>query len=1097
MKIFGIELSSKKRKESKLKQVPAADKVKPIVDKVKIPISNKINIVKIPRIKNPTLSFKPRPGADVFEQPEYDLAEVGRIEDVESYVRRAFRYKEGLMFKESWEIVGSNTKAINYIKERFRQMDQATGLPTQLLIRGVGADLVRFSNAYLVKVRKTEASGGQVRSVPGRDTKLEPVAGYFAIPPTTVNLMRDEHGKIKAYRQMLPTGKHVDFSPDNVIHFYFDRKKGFLVGTPSLTPVKDDIRCLRRIEENVELLVYQHLFPLFHYKVGTEKAPSKTYTDGTREIDAVKTEIELMPAEGALVTPERHEIKAIGVEGRALRIESYLAHFKQRVFAGLGVSAIDMGEGDSANRSCYSGDTETLTDSGFKKYWEITDNDKIATYNPKTNQLDFHSPNGSMLLYDYKGEMYHFENRNVDVLVTPDHDMWMGRPLWNVLKWGKIHAEDIDIQNYKFLSGGLKWDGTEPGDFQLPYVAYAHWINHANSGLFPRIAIEDWLEFLGYYVSEGCLAKAKNKWAITISQNSLVNSDKAKKIRECLSRLPFEFKEYTDPNDRTTRFWINCKSLYLYLQDQCKDYSYIKQLPADVLNYSSRLLRIVFESMMLGDGTTDMRQGRTSRTYYSTSEVLIDQVQEIAIKLGYRANVLPGPGCQRVCMSKHVVANVTSDQVDIVEYDGKVYCFNVPNHLFITRRNGRIGIHGNTADNMSRNMVDDVKAMQRDLELFLNEYIIKELLLESTFPNPLDEENLVKFKFREIDLEAQIKVQNHYIEAYGGHAITHPELRAHFGKEPFTETDEELSFWKRVEEPRLLIQAIDEPYSAEAKAAAKSAATGIEQGDLDSEAAERKKEIALEAKAKASNQKTGPKVTKKSSGQRAAAAKNRPSNQHGRKSGSEKRKSEFAGITFRDMVGRGNRITALFDDLLDDSLRAAELYYFDGNWFNSTAEAASTLMKESLFSAVRLRFRTGFQKTGIICNYEDEVYPLNVLRSRTDSIVDRFMKRLIARLKLSLSFNDDIDDKKFKLIKIFDALRFRSRFIYNSELNKATNYGLALGLKKLGHMEAHVYIHASACDICKNHSTIVSLEHVLVSDLPGYHPNCECYLMAK
>jgi capsid portal protein len=31
-----------------------------------------------------------------------------------------------------------------------------------------------------------------------------------------------------------------------------------------------------------------------------------------------------------------------------------------------------------------------------------------------------------------------------------------------------------------------------------------------------------------------------------------------------------------------------------------------------------------------------------------------------------------------------------------VPYEGKVYCFEVPNHLFITRRNGKIGIHGNT-----------------------------------------------------------------------------------------------------------------------------------------------------------------------------------------------------------------------------------------------------------------------------------------------------------------------------------------------------------------------------------------------------------------
>ena len=44
----------------------------------------------------------------------------------------------------------------------------------------------------------------------------------------------------------------------------------------------------------------------------------------------------------------------------------------------------------------------------------------------------------------------------------------------------------------------------------------------------------------------------------------------------------------------------------------------------------------------------------------------------------------------------------------------------------------------------------------------INEDIINELLLESNFNfDPLDEENIVYFKFKEIDLELQIKKENH------------------------------------------------------------------------------------------------------------------------------------------------------------------------------------------------------------------------------------------------------------------------------------------------------------------------------------------------
>lgn len=50
---------------------------------------------------------------------------------------------------------------------------------------------------------------------------------------------------------------------------------------------------------------------------------------------------------GGVTTSERVEIRAIGAESLALRVESYLKYFKDRVMLGLGVSDLDMGVGDS------------------------------------------------------------------------------------------------------------------------------------------------------------------------------------------------------------------------------------------------------------------------------------------------------------------------------------------------------------------------------------------------------------------------------------------------------------------------------------------------------------------------------------------------------------------------------------------------------------------------------------------------------------------------------------------------------------------------------------------------------------------------------
>ena len=301
-------------------------------------------------VTNPILGYTYGFGRDAFTPTEYDLAEIGRIEDVENMVRQAFKKKVGLMFKEGYDFVGPNKTTVQYVKKRLKQIEQASEMSTQILLRTIGADLIRLSNAFIFKSRSKKASGGKVRKAGTKS--LDPVAAYFPIPAETIEIKRNKNTqRIEKYRQHMPDGRTQEFNPEDVIHIYYDRRPGFNTGKPTIVPVVDDIRALRRIEQNIELLIYQHLFPLFHHKVGTKEQPAQVYHDGTKEVDDVRDDIELMPTEGSIVTTHRHEIKAIGAESRAIRAEGYLDHFKKRVVAGLGISGVDLGEGETANRA--------------------------------------------------------------------------------------------------------------------------------------------------------------------------------------------------------------------------------------------------------------------------------------------------------------------------------------------------------------------------------------------------------------------------------------------------------------------------------------------------------------------------------------------------------------------------------------------------------------------------------------------------------------------------------------------------------------------------------------------------------------------------
>jgi len=349
-------------------------------------------VVRVARVRNlidPTLNYAQttngaRWAGEGFDPAEYDLTEIGQVEDTESLVMQAHKKKVALMFKEGHCFFSQNLKAKDYIEKRIAQIGRASGKSWNAIVRSLGHDLVRTSNAFLVKTRILEdskgraISGGKIRKTP-EDQKLKPVAAYHRLSPETVEIKRSKSsGKITHYRQIMPDGSKKIWSKDSIVHFVFNQKGHFNVGTPMLVPVLDDIRALRRIEQNVEILVYQHLFPLYQYTVGDKDMPADVYTDGEAEIDLVRREVELLPAEGMIVTPFHHSIEAIGAEGKALKIEGYLEYFKKRIVAGLGMSQVDFGDGATANRATADNMSRLLIDD-VKDYQEVL-SDQIQTF---------------------------------------------------------------------------------------------------------------------------------------------------------------------------------------------------------------------------------------------------------------------------------------------------------------------------------------------------------------------------------------------------------------------------------------------------------------------------------------------------------------------------------------------------------------------------------------------------------------------------------------------------------------------------------------------------------------------------------------------
>jgi UDP-glucuronate decarboxylase len=213
--------------------------------------------------------------------------------------------------------------------------------------------------------------------------------------------------------------------------------------------------------------------------------------------------------------------------------------------------------------------------------------------------------------------------------------------------------------------------------------------------------MDDWLEFLGYYISEGCVHVRRRVRAVgghdydVADYNILIAQENPvgrKKIAACLARLGFKFFQSDDH-----QFRICSKQLASILEPL--GHSGDKYIPREFLQLSRRQSFILFNALILGDGS---KKGNCY-AYYTKSKKLADDVQELAMRCGYAASVVShaiGRELYRVNIRPPVEANLVAPER--VPYVGNVYCVNVPNHVICVRRNGRAAFCGNCYDEGKR-----------------------------------------------------------------------------------------------------------------------------------------------------------------------------------------------------------------------------------------------------------------------------------------------------------------------------------------------------------------------------------------------------------
>jgi hypothetical protein len=272
------------------------------------------------------------------------------------------------------------------------------------------------------------------------------------------------------------------------------------------------------------------------------------------------------------------------------------------------------GGGGGDMLKCFHPDTELLTLNGWKKITEISFDDEVATLNQETKQLEYQVPN-HIFKYEYDGELIGRETKQLSYLVTPNHRMYVRK--WYGGQRGLVWSENFyweraDEVSEKIRSFPItaKWTGvkTETNPFGI------------DDDLF--------LEFLGWFLSEGCVVDTK----IYVTQT------KSKTIAEC-TRVMVDMARSlgrTLGHNQNAHFNFRHSELAKFLS-QFGKHAHNKFIPAFVKNLPAEKLILFYNAYYKGDGHLN------GNNITTVSKRMADDLQEVILKLGGYATITKCP----------------------------------------------------------------------------------------------------------------------------------------------------------------------------------------------------------------------------------------------------------------------------------------------------------------------------------------------------------------------------------------------------------------------------------------------------------------------
>ena len=333
---------------------------------------------------------------------------------------------------------------------------------------------------------------------------------------------------------------------------------------------------------------------------------------------------------------------------------------------------------------CYKEDTEVLTNTGWKRFKDVSGDDFIMSLNPDTRVLEYVSIVDRQC-YDFNGELVRFFNKSLDCAVTPEHRMVY-------LNKGDGRIKYCPASEFRMTMGafyrGAMYDAEEREWFEIEGR---------------KICFDDYCAFMGYYLSDGSLQHGTGV-VITQQAGMFAFYD----IADTIAKMGYNISFTPD----AINIYNSALNRYLSQFGRCND----KYIPNEIKTASKRQIKIFLDAFIRCDGTVRkfktfignhgnaFNSDKEERTYFTTSERLAGDLSELILKVGHRPSfefqepktAIKKDGsliksnylCYRIRECYSTTATVFKKE--LMPYSGKVYDLTLErNHIMYVRRNGK------------------------------------------------------------------------------------------------------------------------------------------------------------------------------------------------------------------------------------------------------------------------------------------------------------------------------------------------------------------------------------------------------------------------